>query len=116
MSIAGRGCGGPKRGGQPTSTAFETRQQRDWAQFEFRDPETEAVELGEINILPPQARLERGCAANVYWRGKATLAAVGQDVVHNHRFLHRRRAHDACRKTCAARDLYAFAFSVFQPT
>ncbi len=80
-----------------------------WAQFEFSDPKSEAAALRELEA---SFRLKRGWnedgGANVYFRGKATLAAVGQDVLHNHRFLHRRWAHDACRKTCAARDLYAF--------
>ena len=89
-----------------------------WAQFALRDAESEAATLSEIEA---SFGLKRAWnvdgAANVYFRGKGTLAAVGQDVVHRriaaracecHRFRHRRWAGDACRKTCAARDLYAF--------
>ena len=69
-----------------------------WAQFELGDPEIEAAELSHLEA---SFGLKRGWnvdgAANVYLRSKATLAAVGQDVLHNHRFLHRRWAHDACR-------------------
>lgn len=80
-----------------------------WAQFELGDAEDEVATLSELEA---SRGLKRGWsvdgAANVYWRGKATLAAVGQDVVHNHRFRHRRRALDECSKMCAARDLYAY--------
>ncbi len=44
----------------------------------------------------------------MFTSGAGALAAVGQDVLHHHRFRHRRWARDACRKTCAARDLYAY--------
>jgi hypothetical protein len=81
----------------------------DWTQFELRDPQTEAAALSEIEA---SFRLKRGWnvdgAANVYFRTKATLAIVGQDVIQEHRFRHRRRARDGCRKACAARDLYAY--------
>lgn len=80
-----------------------------WAQFAPGDPESEAAALRELEA---SFGLKRGWnedgAANVYFRGKSTLWAVGRDVLHTHRFLHRRRAPGACRKTCAARDLYAF--------
>jgi hypothetical protein len=80
-----------------------------WDQFEFRDPQTEAAALSEIEA---SFRLKRGWnvdgAANVYFRTKATLAIVGQDVIQEHRFRHRRWARDGCRKACAARDLYAY--------
>ena len=80
-----------------------------WAQFELRDPETEAAALSELEA---SAGLKRGWnvdgAANVYFRVKGALAAVGQDLVQHHRFRHRRWARDACRKTCVARDLYAY--------
>ena len=92
------------------SQHLSTRVRReDWAQFALRDPETEAAALGELEA---SFVLKRGWnvdgAANVYLRGKAALWAVGQDVVACHRFRHRRWAHDACRKTCVARDLYAY--------
>ncbi len=93
---------------QPQRRSRRVRREN-WAQFELRDPEIEAVALSELEA---SFGLKRGWnvdgAANVYFRGKATLAAVGQDVLHNHRFLHRRWAHDECSKTCAARDLYVF--------
>jgi hypothetical protein len=80
-----------------------------WAQLELRDPMTEAAALSEIEA---SFRLKRGWnvdgAANVYFRTKATLAIVGQDVIQEHRFRHRRWARDGCRKACAARDLYAY--------
>jgi len=81
----------------------------DWAQFELQDPQTEAAALSKIEA---SFRLKRGWnvdgAGNVYLRGKGTLAAVGQDLVQYHRFRHRRWVGDACRKTCVARDLYAY--------
>ena len=80
-----------------------------WAQFELRDPETEAAVLAQLEA---SLHLGRGWnvdgAANVYLRGKGALWAVGQDVTSCHRFRHRRRAPEECRKTCAARDLYAY--------
>jgi hypothetical protein len=80
-----------------------------WTQFALGDPGTEAAALNELEA---SFELKRGWnvdgAANVYFRGKGTLWAVGQDVVACHRFRHRRWARDACRKTCVARDLYAF--------
>jgi hypothetical protein len=54
-------------------------------------------------------------AANVYFRGKGALAAVGQDLVQHHRFRHRRWTPDACHKACVARDLYAYCL-LFLPT
>jgi len=85
--------------------------EENWAQFVLGNSETEAAALGELEA---SFVLKRGWnvdgAANVYFRGKATLWAVGQDVVACHRFRHRRWAHDACRKTCVARDLYAYCF------
>jgi hypothetical protein len=93
---------------QPQERSRRVRREN-WAQFEFGDPESEAAVLRELEA---SFRLKRAWnedgAANVYWRGKATLAAVGGVVLHNHRFLHRRWARDACRKACAAQDLYAF--------
>lgn len=93
---------------QPERRSRRVRREN-WAQFELRDPEIEAAALSEIEA---SFGLKRGWnvdgAANVYFRGKATLATVGQDVLHNHRFLHRRWAHDECSKTCAARNLYVF--------
>jgi len=85
------------------------RGRENWAQFELRDADTEAAALGEIEA---SFGLKRGWnvdgAANVYLRGKATLAVVGQDVIQEHRFRHRRWVRDGCRKACAARDLYAY--------
>ena len=80
-----------------------------WAQFELRDPESEAATL---RALEAYFGLKRGWnadgAANVYFRSKAALAAVGRDVVQYHRFRHRRWAQDGCQKACAARDLYIY--------
>ena len=80
-----------------------------WAQFELRDPAAEATAL---SALEASFQLRRGWnadgAANVYFRGKSTLWAVGQDVAQYHRFRHRRWAGEACAKACLARDLYAF--------
>ena len=80
-----------------------------WAQFSLRDPESEAAALSELEA---SFKLKRAWnvdgAANVYFRGKGALAAVGQDLLQLHHFRHRRWARDACRKTCAARDLYAY--------
>ena len=54
-----------------------------WVQFALRDPETEATELG---ALETSFRLKRGWnvegAANVYLRGKATLAGVGRHAAY----------------------------------
>jgi len=83
--------------------------EENWAQFMLRDAESETVALSELEA---SRGLKRGWnvegAANVYFRSKGALAAVGQDVLQIHRFRHRRWARDACRKTCAARDLYAY--------
>ena len=87
-----------------------------WAQFALHDPETEADELIELEA---SFQLKRGWnvggAAFVYLLGKAALAAVGQDVLSLHRFRHRRWERDACRKTCAARDLYAYCLLCLPP-
>lgn len=81
----------------------------DWSQFELSDPESEANALAQLEA---SLRLKRGWnvngAANVYFRVKSTLSVVGQDFVAEHRFRHRRRVGNACAKTCAARDLYAY--------
>ena len=94
--------------GQSQRRCERTRKEN-WAQFELIDPEMEAAGLSELEA---SFRLKRGWnvdgAANVYFRGKSTLWAVGQDVIQYHRFRHRRWAGDACSKACAARDLYAF--------
>jgi hypothetical protein len=88
-----------------------------WNQFEFRDPQTEAAALSEIEA---SFRLKRGWnvdgAANVYFRTKATLAIVGQDVIQEHRFRHRRwRQMGAARHV--RRGIYMLtACSVFLPT
>jgi len=80
-----------------------------WAQFELRDPESEAATLSELEAY---FGLKRGWnavgAANVYFRSKATLATVGRDIVQYHRFRHRRWAPDACQKACVVRDLYSY--------
>jgi hypothetical protein len=93
---------------QPQQRSGHVRREN-WAQFELGDPE---IEAGALSELEASFGLKRGWnvdgAANVYFRSKGALAAVGQDVVQGHRFRHRRRARDACRKTCAARDLYAY--------
>lgn len=81
----------------------------DWAQFNLADPETEAAKLAELEA---SFKLKRGWnavgAINVYMRARAALANVGQDVAGCHRFLHRRWEADHCRKSCLARDLYAY--------
>ncbi len=80
-----------------------------WSQFELRDPETEAAALAQFEA---SLHLKRGWnvdgAANVYFRGKGALWAVGQDVVGCHRFRHRRWRSRECLKACVARDLYAY--------
>jgi hypothetical protein len=72
-------------------------------------PEGMAAELREVE---EKAKLRRRWAedgaANVYFRSKATLAAVGSDVLAIHRFRHHRHDRGACGKLCEARDLYAF--------
>ncbi len=81
----------------------------DWAQFALCDSESEVATLCDLEA---SRGLKRGWnvegAANVYWRGKATLATVGQDVVEIHRFRHRRWELAGCSKACAAHDLYAY--------
>jgi len=80
-----------------------------WAQFDLADPETEAAELAEFES---SLKLKRGWnaegAINVYLRAKGALSTVGQDVASCHRFRHRRWAPNECRKSCLARDLYAY--------
>ena len=75
----------------------------------LRDAESETAALSELEASRGSSAAGTWIgAANVYFRSKGALAAVGQDVLQIHRFRHRRWARDACRKTCAARDLYAY--------
>ncbi len=69
-------------GGQPSATTFQAYHGENWAQFALRDPESEAAALSELEA---SFGLKRGwnvdAAANVYFRCKAALAVVGQDVL-----------------------------------